>query len=154
MALRFTRLDRPSIRRLKPGDKIVEHGIAAERLTNGDVRYSVNFMVDGQRIHRVIGRASEGVTRTQAEEFISKARSDAREGRRQLSRGRKTPLTFAKAAKRYLESEQEVGAKDLISKEAHLRLHLVPYFSNMRVDRSAGSRSRNVETTCSAAVTS
>lgn len=44
-------------------------------------------------------------------------------------------MTFAKAAKLYLESEQEVGAKDLISKEAHLRLHLVPYFSNMRIDR-------------------
>ncbi len=135
MALRFTRLDRPSVRRLKPGDKIVEHGIAAERLKNGDICYSINIMVDGQRIHRVIGRASDGVTRTQAEEFIAKARSDARQGRLQLSKGRKTPLTFAKAAKLYLEGEQEVGAKDLVSKESHLRLHLEPYFASMRIDR-------------------
>ena len=56
MAVRFSRLTRPAIRRLKPGEKITEHGITAERLPDGDTRYSVNVMVDGQRIHRVIGR--------------------------------------------------------------------------------------------------
>ena len=35
----------------------------------------------------------------------------------------------------YMEGEVEVGAKDLDSKEAHLRLHLVPYFGTMRIDR-------------------
>ncbi len=84
MPLRFTRLDRPSIRRLKPGKRITEHGICAERLADGDLRYSVNIMVDGQRIHRVIGRESEHVTRTQAEQFIAKAQSEAREGRLSL----------------------------------------------------------------------
>ena len=29
MALRFTRLTRPNIRALKPGEKITEHGITA-----------------------------------------------------------------------------------------------------------------------------
>ena len=135
MPLRFARVDRKSIRALKPGEKITEHGISAERLNTGDVRYSVNIMVDGERIHRVIGRESEGTTRTQAEEFIEAKRTEAREGRLQLPKGRKTHLTFAKAAKLYLESEKEIGAKDLVSKEAHLRLHLVPYFGSMRMDR-------------------
>jgi hypothetical protein len=67
MALRFSRLDRPAIRQLKAGERIAEHGITAERLADGDLRYSVNVMVDGLRIHRVIGKASDGVTRTQAE---------------------------------------------------------------------------------------
>ena len=44
-------------RRLQPGQRIVEHGITAERLRDGDVRYSVNVMVDGERVHRVIGRS-------------------------------------------------------------------------------------------------
>jgi integrase len=135
MPLRFARLSRPSIRRLKLGEKITEHGISAERLKDGDIRYSVNIMVDGERIHRVVGRESNGTTRTQAEDFISKTRADARDGRLQLPKGRKTPLTFAKAAKRYLEGEREVGAKDMASKEGHLRLHLVPYFGSMRVER-------------------
>lgn len=52
-----------------------------------------------------------------------------------LPKGRKSPLTFAKAAKLYLDGEKEVGAKDLVSKESHLRLHLVPYFGSMRIDR-------------------
>ena len=135
MSRRFSRLDRRTIRRLKPGEHVTEHGITAERLDSEDVRYSVNVMVDGERVHRVVGRESEGVTRTQAEEFIAKVRSDARADRLQLPKGRKTQLTFAKAAKLYLEGESEVGAKDLVSKEAHLRLHLVPYFGSMRIDR-------------------
>ena len=93
MALRFARLTRPNIRALAIGEKLTEHGITAECLKDGDVRFSVNVMVDGQRIHRVIGRASEGTTRTQAEGFIEKARSDAREERLNLPKGRKIVLT-------------------------------------------------------------
>ncbi len=135
MALRFNRLTRPAIRKLQAGERITEHGITAIGLPDGDVRYSVNVMVDGQRIHRVIGRESHGTTRTQAEEFIAKVRTEAREGRLQLPKGRKTHLTFAKAAKLYLEREKEVGGKDIANKERHLRLYLVPYFGAMRVDR-------------------
>jgi hypothetical protein len=84
MARDFRKLRRPSIRRLVPGSKITEHGITFERLSNGDGVFSVNVMADGHRIHRVLGRESEGVTRTQAEEFIEKVRSEAREGRLSL----------------------------------------------------------------------
>lgn len=41
-------------------------------VASGDGVYSVNVMVDGQRIHRVLGKESEGVTRTQAEQYIEK----------------------------------------------------------------------------------
>jgi len=135
MPLRFARLTRPAIRKLQAGERITEHGISAEGLPDGDVRYSINVMVDGERIHRVVGRDSDGTTRTQAEDFIAKTRAEARDGRLQLPKGRKTPLTFTKAAKLYLEGEKEVGAKDMVSKEGHLRLHLVPYFGAMRVER-------------------
>ncbi len=135
MPLRFSRLTRPAIRKLQAGQRITEHGITAEGLPDGDVRYSINVMVDGQRIHRVVGRESDGTTRTQAEDFIAKTRTEAKEGRLNLPRGRKIHLTFAKAAKLYLEGEKEAGGKDIVSKERHLRLHLVPYFGAMRVDR-------------------
>ncbi len=135
MALRFARLDRPSIRRLKPGEKITEHGITAERLRDGDLRYSVNVMVDGERIHRVVGYEIDGTTRTQCENFIAKVRQDAKENRLDLPRGRKIHLTFTAAAERYLSLERETGGKDMASKERHLKLHLVPYFGNMRIDR-------------------
>ena len=135
MPLRFTRLNRPNIRALGIGENITEQGITAERMSDGDIRYSVNIMVDGERVHRVVGRESDGTTRSQAEKFIEKIRTDAREDRLSLPKGRKSPLTFAKAAKLYLEGEKEVGAKDLVSKEGHLRLHLVPYFGAMRIGR-------------------
>lgn len=135
MAIRFSKLDRPAIRRLKAGEKIAEHGIIAERLADGDVRYSVNVMVDGHRIHRVIGRESEGVTRTQAEEFIAKARTDARENRLALPKGRKLHLTFGAAADIYLAKLKEISGKDYANNEQHIRLHLKPYFGAMRLDK-------------------
>ncbi len=135
MTLRFTHLTRPAVRKLQVGERITEHGISAEGLADGDVRYSVNIMVDGERIHRVIGRSSDGTTRTQAEDFIAKTRAEAKEGRLNLPRGRKISLMFAKAAKLYLDREKKAGGKGIVTKERHLRLHLVPYFGAMRVDR-------------------
>jgi integrase len=135
MALRFSRLDRPAIRRLAPGEKLTEHGVTAERLRNGDTRYSVNVMVDGRRIHRVIGQESDGVTRTQCEEFIEKARTDAREGRLSLPSGRKLHLAFGAAADLYLKKLKEIGGKDYVNNEQHIRLHLKPYLGSMRLDQ-------------------
>ena len=134
MSLRFSRLTRPNVRRLKPGKKITEHGITADRLRDGDVRYSVNVMVDGQRIHRVIGKESEGVTRTQAEEFIARARSDAKEERLNLPKGRKTTLTFERAASDYLDRMEDTGGRNLIAKRRQLRLYLSPFFGSQRLN--------------------
>ena len=92
-------------------------------------------MVDGQRIHRVIGRESEGVTRTQAEEFVERARTEAREKRLSFPQGRKLHLTFAAAADLYLSKLKEVGGRDYVNNEQHLRLHLKPYFGSMRLDQ-------------------
>ncbi len=89
MPLRFSKLTRPNIRALSAGEKITEQGITAERMSDGDIRYAVNVMVDGERIHRVVGRESDGTTRTQAEAFIAKARSEARDGRLALPKGRR-----------------------------------------------------------------
>jgi hypothetical protein len=65
MSKTFTKLTRPAMRKLAAGDKLNEHGITFERQANSDGVFSVNVMVDGQRIHRVIGRESDGTTRTQ-----------------------------------------------------------------------------------------
>ena len=131
MAAMFQRLTRPMIRRLAPGGTITEHGITFERLTNGDGVFTVNIMVDGRRIHRVIGRESDGTPRTQAEEFIEKAHRDAREGRVNLPKGRKIALGFREAATRYLEKLAEEGGKDLVAKRRRLTLHLMPFFEDM-----------------------
>jgi hypothetical protein len=121
MSVRFSALDRRAIRRLQPGEKANERGITAERLAAGDVRYSVNIMVDGKRIHRVVGLQSDGVTRTQCEEFIAAKRTEARAGRLQLPKGRKLALTFAAAADRYTRRLEEGGGKNLPIKRRQQR---------------------------------
>ena len=96
MAKAFNKLTRPEIRKLARGEKLNEHGITFERESNGDGVFIVNIMVDGQRIHRVIGRESDGTTRTQAEEFVEKARQDAKAGR----------LNFLQVVKLHLGSKK------------------------------------------------
>ena len=133
MAKGFEKLTRPDIRKLSSGEKITEHGICFERLRNGDGVFTVNIMVDGQRIHRVVGRESDGTTRTQAEEYICKLRNDAKNNRLSLPKGRKTFLSFGEAAEKYLMRLKEEGGKDLEKKCARLQQHLIPFFGKMNL---------------------
>lgn len=130
MALKFQKLTRTDIRKVQTGDKIQEHGISFERLPNGDGRYTVNIMVDGIRVHRVIGKESEGVTRKQAEDFIEQSRADARKGRLNLPKGRKVVLGFRDAAEKYLAKLEEEGGKDIERKRQRIELHLSPFFKD------------------------
>jgi integrase len=130
MAIRFSKLTRPTIRSLKPGNMITEHGITFRRDANGNGVYSVNIMVDRQRIHRVIGRESDGVTRQQAEDFIAQARTDARHQRLELPEGRKTPLGFEEAASRYIQRLRDGDGKNITIKERQLKQHLLPFLGS------------------------
>lgn len=128
MALKFQKLTRSNIRALKSGQKISEQGVNFERLSNGDGRYTLNIMVDGKRVHRVLGKESEGVTRQQAEDTIAKLKTDARHGRLNLPKGRKLTLNFQKATIHYLEKLELEGGRNIEKKREQLRLHLVPFF--------------------------
>jgi integrase len=125
MSKTFTKLSRPAMRRLPVGQTIHEHGIVYQRMADGDGLFVVNVMVDGVRIHRSIGRESEGVTRTTAEEFIAKARQDARSGRLNLPKRRKVPLTLSAAVPLYLGRLVEEGGKDMKEKARRLSQHVV-----------------------------
>lgn len=138
MAKAFSLLTRLAMRKLRPGKKINEHGITFERLPNNDGVFTVNVMVDGQRIHRVVGRESDGTTRTQAEEFIAKVRQDAREERLALPKGRKIALSFTEAAMKYLERLEEEGGKDIEAKRRRLNQHLVPHFGDTPLSKISG----------------
>lgn len=137
MSKTFTKLTRPAMRKLAAGDKLNEHGITFERQANSDGVFTVNVMVDGQRIHRVIGRESDGTTRTQAEEFIEKARHDAKAGRLNLPKGRKLAMTFKEAAEKYLVKLALEDGKDLQMKDYRLKMHLTPFFGEMQLSKIA-----------------
>ncbi|HBA67162.1 MAG TPA: hypothetical protein DCZ48_13480, partial [Methylococcaceae bacterium] len=130
MALKFSILTRMNVRKLSAGQKLNEHGITFERLANADGRYSVNIMVDGQRIHRVVGKESDGVTREQAEKFIEQARTDARQQRLNLPKGRKVVLGFRDAVDKYLTKLEQEGGKDIPGKRQRFKQYLVPFFAD------------------------
>jgi integrase len=135
MTIKFQKLTRAGQRQLAEAQKIEEHGIGFERLSNGDGRYTINVMVDGQRIHRVVGKESDGVTRLQAEELIAKLRTDARHGRLNLPKGRKIIFSFKEAAEKYLQKLITEGGKDLVMKQQRLKLHLLLFFENFPLDK-------------------
>lgn len=135
MARTFARLTRAAIRSLSAGRQIIEHGIVFQRLTSGDGIYAINVMVDGQRIHRVVGRESDGTTRTQAEDYVNKVRQEAKNDRLALPKGRKTALSFREAARCYLARMEENDAHDLSMKRCRLNKHLIPFFGDTPLSR-------------------
>lgn len=139
MAIKFTKLTRANMRNLKPNETLSEHGITFERLSNSDGRYTVNIMVDAQRIHRVIGKESDGTTRTQAEEFIEKVKQDAKAGRLNLPKGRKMVFSFKEAAEKYLKKLEDEGGKDLRTKRMRIRMHLIPFFQDSPLNKISNS---------------
>jgi integrase len=87
-------------------------------------------MVDRQRIHRVIGRESDGTTKTQCDIWIEKTRTAAREDRLALPKGRKVALSFAEAGKKYIAKLKEEGGKGINRKERQFDLHLNSFFGS------------------------
>ena len=134
MSRRVGNLNRDSVKRLTSGASISEAGITAARLDDGDLRWSVNVMVAGRRIHRVIGRESEGVSKADCEAFIERVRTEERAERLQLPSKRKTWLSFRQAADRYLERMEAGGGRNLKAKKQHLNQWLIPYFADQRAD--------------------
>lgn len=135
MPRKVGRLRRDEIKKLAPNQAISERGITARKLSDGDVRWTINIMVDGERIHRTVGLESEGVGKTQAENLISKLRADSRAGRLDLPKGRKLHLTFAEAADQYLTKLEAEGGKNIPVKRRQLHTQLIPYFGQRRIDR-------------------
>ena len=155
MATSYRKLDRASVRALKAGEKITERGITFERLPNGDGLYSVNIMVDRVRIHRVVGRESEGTTRTQCEAFIESTRTAAREDRLSLPKGRKVALSFADVGTNYIKRLKEEGGKSIDRKEQQLTQHLSPFFKETPLSKVSSSdlaRYRKHRRECGASV--
>ena len=140
MALKFQSLTRKAASSLLVGQKITEHGITVERTGKGDLIYRVGIMVDGRRIHRTIGRASEGVSREQAERAIESFRTQEREGRLNLPKGRKAHLNFEAAALDYITRLERTGGKDIANKRRHIEQQLIPFF--------AGKRANDISTLC------
>lgn len=139
MTRTFRKITRAGTRALQAGERLSEQGITFERLANGDGLFSVNVMVDGQRIHRNLGRESDGVTRTTAEEFISKVRHDARKGRLNLPKRRKVPLTLAGAAPLYIDGLREEGGREIDRKRQRLEQCLIPFLGELQIDRITSS---------------
>jgi len=135
MAKRFAKLTRPNLRSLPCGASISEHGITFRKDATGDGFFSVNVMIDRQRIHRIIGRESDGTTRQQAEDFVARVRTDARRDRLDLPDGRKTALSLQEAALRYVGRLREVGGRNIATKERQLSQHIVPFLGAMPIGK-------------------
>ena len=112
-----------------------EHGIEYDRLPNHDGLFRVNFMIDGERVHRTLGRASDGITPQRAWDWMAALRVSATEGRLQLPKGRKTEQRFGVVAEDYLEKLEGANGKDIREKRRRLQLHLIPFFGHMPLSR-------------------
>jgi integrase len=118
------------MRNLAAGESLNEHGICYTKLPNNDGNFSINIMVDGKRIHRALGKESNGVTIQQAQDVITTLRTQARERRLKLPKGKKIFMGFSDAAKSYLERLYQENGKDIEAKKRQIELHLEPFFKD------------------------
>lgn len=139
MAAKFKVITAEAMKKLVPGKELREGGIVFIREGNGDGCFKAELMVYGERIHRVIGRESDGTTRTTAFDFVDNVRNDAKNDRLSLPRGRKIAMSFEEAALQYLEKLPLEGGKDMVMKRSRLTLHLIPFFGKIRLDKISGS---------------
>jgi integrase len=128
------RPDRTTLRKLAVGEKVTAEGIEVERMRDGDLRFRVCCRIDNQRIHRVVGFESDGTSWGKARAYAERLRTQAREGRLQLPKGRKVPLSFAQAAERYLDVLRTTDGRNIARKEMQLRRHLCPVLGSQRLD--------------------
>jgi integrase len=126
------RLDRDAIRNLKPGETVFGSGIEAACQPDGDIRYCTATRLDGEKLHRVLGFASDGMTPARAEAALAKMKVDIRAGRLQLPKGRTTQLSFREIAAKYIAELEATGGRNVGKKKTHLNLHLIPFFKDQR----------------------
>lgn len=134
MAKKYEKLTRENMRKLSAGDYLTESGIVYKKLSNSDATFSVNLMVDGQRIRRSIGRESEGVTLAKVEIYIEQKKTEARENRLNLPKGRKNFLRFQEAADKYIENLKIESGKNVPQKQQQLRDYITPFFKNLIIN--------------------
>ena len=77
---------------------------------------TVNIMVNGIRIHRSIGKESEGTTRAQVEQALEEIKSSARNNRLNLPEGRKLALGLSAAGDKYISRLTESDGKNIDKK--------------------------------------
>lgn len=133
MVKKYEILTRENMRKLKQGEYLIENCIVYKKLKDNNGVFSVNIRVDGQRIRRTVGKDSEGVTIKLVEQVIEKFKTEAREKRLKLPKGRKNPLRFKEAVEKYLENLELEGGKNIYRKKQQLRDYLTPFFKDKAV---------------------
>jgi len=133
MPRKFKKLTREKIKLLEANQVICEHNIQYIKKENGDGLFKIYGTVDGQRINRTVGRESEGVTRQAAEMAWEQLKTQAREKRLNLPKGRKNHFRFSEAANYYLERIDRSKSYD--KKQQQIRDYLLPYFKNKALNQ-------------------
>lgn len=136
MSGRFLSITPDAVRSLAVGVTLREHGIVVEKL-RGDERWTLEFMFQRKRFHRVLGYSSEGWTRRKCEEKIDELKSNLRHGLSALPVGRRAPLRFNELADWYLAEMEATGGKNLQQKRGHINDWLKSEFGDLVVDQIA-----------------
>ena len=133
MSRKYEILTRENMRKLQSGKYLIENCIVYKKINNFDGMFSLSVRVDGLRIRRTVGKDSEGVTIKLVEQVMEKFKTEAREDRLNLPKGRKLHLRLDEASEKYLTNIDLEGGNNIDKKRQHLRDHVRPFFKNVVV---------------------
>jgi integrase len=119
---------------LAPGQEISENGIIYRKRTDGCGTWRYDFTQSGTRHKGVIGSDRDGVTLSQAREFISEIRAKAITNRISGRTGRSTQSSrlFKEVAQEYLDWS-ESHHQDHRHNASRMNNHLLPRFADRRL---------------------
>lgn len=133
--MKFAKLTKTNMRKLQPGYSIVENGIVYEKLLDGDGKFRIEMRIDGQRVKRVVGKESEGITKEAVIDIIFHFRMESRTNKLNLPANRKTHATLAEIGEMYLSRLQDSGGRNLSEKTRHLNKALLPILGHKSLSR-------------------
>jgi integrase len=141
----MSRLDRTAIAHLQPGESATENGLEVQRRQDGTIAYWLNVVIEGRRLHKLIGLQSQGVNRYKARSYVERIKAEARADKLALPRGRTPAFTVASAAEPYISRLQAENGRNIARKRMQLERHLCPALGEIRLrdlDASAIERYR------------
>ena len=127
------RLDRDAIRDLKPGETVFGSGIEAGCQQDGDIRYCTATRLDGEKLHRVLGFASDGMTPARAEAALAKMKVDIRGRPPAIADGAHDAALLPGDRHQIHRRARGDRRPERRQEKTHLGLHLIPFFKDQRV---------------------
>lgn len=122
-------ITKTKIEYLEYGNSISGDSLHIKKLVNSTSFYA-QFTIDGNRVHKLLGKSSDGYNLSRARIDVNRLRSEIQDQGANTQRKIK-PMKFSDAADEYIKTLKSTNGNGIPQKEQQLRDHLKPAFGKL-----------------------